>query len=83
MIRALLRSSIAITVAIFAARQAIFAARDLARYNSMSEMSGDPPLLSQSKKPAATNAGALQTNPLLLITSAYADLSRYLRLRSM
>ncbi len=83
MVKAVVRSSIAIGVAIFAGRQAIFGVRDLARYNAMREMSGDPPLLSREAKQAPTNSEARQKNPFVFIASIPSDIARYLKLKSM
>jgi hypothetical protein len=83
MIRTLFRSAIAIAVAIFAARQAIFAGRDLARYNAMREMSGDAPLGAPDPKRAPTNAEARTTNPIVMLMSVPSDVARYLKLKSM
>jgi hypothetical protein len=83
MIKTIIRSAIAIGVAIFAGRQAIFAGRDLARYNAMRGMSGDPPLGTITNKKAPTNAEARTTNPLVMLMSIPSDLVRYLKMKSM
>jgi len=82
MLRALIRSGLAIGFAIFAARQIVYGGRDLARYNRMREMSGDPPLGVRTQKPE-TNAEARTTNPFAMISSLPSDLARYLKLKSM
>jgi hypothetical protein len=82
MIKALFRSAIAIAV-VLTARQAVFAGRDLARYNGMREMSGDPPFpVGKGKKPE-TNAEARTTNPLAMLLSIPSDVQRYLKMRAM
>ncbi|MDB5027526.1 MAG: hypothetical protein JWO66_1215 [Candidatus Eremiobacteraeota bacterium] len=83
MIRAVFRSVVAIAVAVFAGRQAFFGARDLARYNAMRAMSGDPPLLSPQAKQSPTNSTARQTNPFVFLASIPSDIKRYLKLKSM
>jgi hypothetical protein len=83
MIRALVRSAIAIAIGVFATRQAILAGRDLARYNAMRAMSGDPPLLASKTKRPETNAQARTTNPFVMLLSIPSDLQRYLKLKSM
>ncbi len=82
MIKTLVRSGIAIGVAVFAARQLVFGGRDLTRYNKMRDMSGDPPLGMSNYKPE-TNSQARSKNPLLLLMSIPSDLQRYLKLKSM
>ncbi len=82
MVKSVIRSSIAIGFAIFAARQLVFGGRDLARYNKMRDMSGDPPL-GKSKDNPATNAQARTSNPLVMLMSIPSDLQRYLKLKSM
>jgi hypothetical protein len=82
MLKTVIRSAIAIAFAIFAARQVIFGGRDLARYNKMRDMSGDPPLGVKTDKPE-TNAEARTTNPFVMIASIPSDLARYLKLKSM
>jgi hypothetical protein len=84
MIKTLFRSMIALAV-LFAARQAVFGARDLARYNGMREMSGDAPFPAgggEAKKPE-TNAEARTTNPFTMLLSIPSDVQRYLKLKSM
>jgi hypothetical protein len=81
--KALVRTGIAIGFAIFAGRQLMYGGRDLARYNKMREMSGDPPLGVPTHRPEQTNAAARTTNPLAIIASLPSDLSRYLKMRSM
>jgi hypothetical protein len=84
MIKALFRSAIAIAV-VLTARQAVFAGRDLVRYNAMREMSGDPPFPvgnGKGKKPE-TNAEARTTNPLAMLLSIPSDVQRYLKMRAM
>jgi hypothetical protein len=82
-IRALFRSGIAIAFAIFAARQLLYGGRDLARYNKMREMSGDPPLgVPKGKKPE-TNAAARTTNPLVMLAGVPSDLAHYIRMKTM
>jgi hypothetical protein len=83
MIKAVIRSTIAIAFAVFAARQAIFGVRDLARYNAMRDMSGEPPLGTPSEKNHVTNAEARTKNPLVMLMSIPSDLQRYLKLKSM
>ncbi len=82
MVKAVVRSSIAVGFAVFAARQLVFGGRDLARYNKMREMSGDPPLGTAKDRPV-TNAEARTTNPLVMLMSIPSDLQRYLKLKSM
>jgi hypothetical protein len=82
MVRTIVRSTIAIGFAIFAARQLLYGGRDLARYNKMRDMSGDPPLGQGRDKPE-TNAEARTTNPFVMLMSIPSDLSRYLKLKSM
>ena len=82
MVRSIVRSSIAIGFAIFAARQLVFGGRDLARYNKMRDMSGDAPLGMSKGKPE-TNAQARTTNPLVMLMSIPSDLARYFKLKSM
>jgi hypothetical protein len=82
MLRAIIRSALAIGFAIFAARQVVYGGRDLARYNKMREMSGDPPLGVRTQKPE-TNAEARTSNPFAMIASLPSDLARYLKLKSM
>jgi hypothetical protein len=83
MMRTLFRSVVAIAVAIFAARQAVFVGRDLVRYNGMRAMSGDAPLGGQTRRRAPTNAEARTTNPLVMLLSIPSDVVRYLKLKSM
>jgi len=83
MIKTIFRSGIAIAIAIFASRQAIFAGRDLARYNRMREMSGDPPLGVDMSRSVPTNAEARTTNPFAMLMSVPSDVARYLKLKSM
>jgi len=82
MLRAIIRSGLAIGFAIFAARQIVYGGRDLARYNKMREMSGDPPLGVRTQNPE-TNAEARTTNPFTMLGSLPGDLARYLKLKSM
>lgn len=82
MLRALIRTGIAVGFAIFAARQLVYGGRDLARYNRMREMSGDPPLGVRTNKPE-TNAEARTTNPFAMLASLPSDLARYLKMKSM
>jgi hypothetical protein len=82
MLRALIRTGIAVGFAIFAARQLVYGGRDLARYNRMREMSGDPPLGVRTEK-AETNAEARTKNPFTMLASLPSDLIRYLKLKSM
>ncbi|HEY6235397.1 MAG TPA: hypothetical protein VIW69_09880 [Candidatus Elarobacter sp.] len=82
MVKSVVRSSIAIGFAIFAARQLVFGGRDLARYNKMREMSGDPPLGMSKDKPT-TNAQARTSNPIVMLMSIPSDVQRYLKLKSM
>ena len=81
MVKAVVRSSIALGFAVFAARQLVFGGRDLARYNKMRDMSGEPPLGARQKP--ETNAKARVTNPFVLLMSVPSDLQRYLKLKSM
>ena len=83
MIRALVRGGIAIAFAVFAARQLMYGGRDLARYNNMRDMSGDPPLGTPSGENHTTNAKARTTNPFVMLMSIPSDLQRYLKLKSM
>ena len=82
MIRTMVRFAVAIGFAIFAARQVMYGGRDLARYNKMRDMSGDPPLGVRTEKPE-TNAEARTKNPFVMLMSIPSDLSRYLKLKSM
>ena len=82
MVKAVVRSTIAIGFAVFAARQAVFGVRDLARYNKMRDMSGEPPLGARTEKPE-TNAQARTKNPLTMLLSIPSDLKRYVKLKSM
>ncbi len=82
MVKAVVRSTIAIGFAVFAARQIVFGGRDLARYNKMREMSGDPPLGMSKDKPE-TNAHARTANPFVMLMSIPSDVQRYLKLKSM
>ncbi len=82
MVKAVVRSTIAVGFAVFAARQLVFGGRDLARYNKMRDMSGDPPLGTSKHKPE-TNAQARTSNPLVMLMSIPSDLKRYLKLKSM
>ncbi len=83
MIKAVVRSGIAIGFAVFAARQAIFGVRDLARYNAMRDMSGDPPLGKSTGEKPETNAQARTSNPFTMLLSIPSDVQRYLKLKSM
>ncbi len=83
MLKAIVRSSIAIGVAIFAGRQAVFGARDLARYNAMRAMSGDPPLFSRDAEQAPTNSQARVQNPFVFLLSIPSDVSRYFKMKSL
>ncbi len=83
MVKAVVRSGIAIGFAVFAARQAIFGVRDLARYNAMREMSGEPPLGKGGGDKPETNAQARTSNPLTMLMSIPGDVQRYLKLKSM
>jgi hypothetical protein len=83
MVKTVIRSGIAIGFAVFAARQLLFGGRDLARYNKMRDMSGDPPLGTPSGDKPETNAQARTTNPLTMLMSVPSDLKRYLKLKSM
>lgn len=82
MFKVIVRTGIAIGFAIFAGRQLVYGGRDLARYNKMREMSGDPPLGVPTKRPQ-TNAEARTTNPFAMLASLPSDLSRYLKMKSM
>ncbi len=83
MVKAVVRSTIAVGFAVFAARQLVFGGRDLARYNKMRDMSGDPPLGTPSGSKPETNAQARTSNPLVMLMSIPSDLKRYLKLKSM
>lgn len=83
MIRALFRSGFAIAFAIFAARQLLYGGRDLARYNKMREMSGDPPLGVPNGKKPETNSAARTTNPLVMLASVPSDVAHYIRMKTM
>ena len=83
MVKAVVRSTIAVGFAVFAARQLVFGGRDLARYNKMRDMSGDPPLGAPSGNKPETNAQARTSNPLVMLMSIPSDLKRYLKLKSM
>ena len=83
MVKAVVRSSIALGFAVFAARQLVFGGRDLARYNKMRDMSGDPPLGAPSGNKPETNAQARTSNPIVMLMSIPSDLKRYLKLKSM
>ena len=60
----------------------MFGGRDLARYNKMRDMSGDPPLGMSKDKPE-TNAQARTSNPFTMILSIPSDVQRYFNLKSM
>jgi hypothetical protein len=83
MVKAVVRSTIAVGFAVFAARQLVFGGRDLARYNKMRDMSGEPPLGAPSGSKPETNAQARTSNPLVMLMSIPSDLKRYLKLKSM
>ena len=83
MFNAIIRSAIAIAVAIFAGRQLLYGGRDLARYNKMREMSGDAPLLKPVRTNTPTNAEARTRNPFVMLMSIPSDVKRYLALKSM
>jgi len=83
MIRAIVRSTVAIGFAVFAARQLVYGGRDLARYNKMREMSGDPPLGAPAGKKHETNSAARTTNPLVMLGSVPSDLAHYIRMKTM
>lgn len=82
MLRAIVRTGIAIAVAVFAGRQLVYGGRDLARYNRMREMSDDPPLGVPTKKPE-TNAAARTSNPISMLASLPSDLAHYIKMKSM
>ena len=82
MFKILLRTGIAIGFMIFAARQLVYGGRDLARYNKMREMSGDPPLGAASHK-AETNAAARTSNPFAMLASLPSDIAHYVKMKSM
>lgn len=93
MIRTMIKVGAGIFFAVFAARSIGNVAKDLSRYNTMREMSGDGPLgPSQFKdaikpRPAPGPGAAKGPGPLAtvfgLVGSLPSDLSRYLKLRSM
>jgi hypothetical protein len=83
MVKAVVRSGIAVAFAVFAARQLMYGGRDLARYNKMRDMSGDPPLGTPSGHKPETNAAARTKNPFVMLMSIPSDLQRYLKLKSM
>lgn len=91
MIRALVKVGIGVFVAIFAAKQIGNVAKDLSRYNSMREMSGDGPLrpdqFKDAIKPSASQTTAKGPGPVAaafgLLGSVPSDFSRYMKLRSM
>ena len=83
MVKAVVRSTIAVGFAVFVARQLVFGGRDLARYNKMREMSGDPPLGTPSGNKPETNAQARTSNPITMLMSIPGDVQRYLKLKSM
>jgi hypothetical protein len=83
MVKAVVRSGIALAFAVFAARQLLYGGRDLARYNKMRDMSGDPPLGTPSGDKPETNAQARTSNPFVMLMSIPSDLQRYLKLKSM
>jgi len=78
--KTIVRSAIAIGVAIFAARQLVFGGRDLARYNKMREMSDDPPFGVPTPE---TNAAASTKNPFAVLASIPGDISHYVKMKSM
>jgi len=82
-IKALFRSGLAIAFAIFAARQLVYGGRDLARYNKMREMSGDPPLGAPTGKKSETNSAARTTNPLVMLASIPSDIGHYIKMKTM
>ena len=83
MVKSVVRSAIAIGFAVFAARQLVYGGRDLARYNKMRDMSGEPPLGAPSGKKPETNAQARTSNPFTMLMSIPSDVQRYLKLKSM
>ncbi|HEY4440764.1 MAG TPA: hypothetical protein VGN14_09920 [Candidatus Elarobacter sp.] len=83
MFNALIRTAIAIGVAVFAARQLAYGGRDLARYNKMREMSDEGPLIAPNGRKDATNAEARTRNPLTMLMSIPSDVARYAKLKSM
>lgn len=91
MIRTMIKVAAGVFFAVFAARSIGNVAKDLSRYNTMREMSGDGPLgPSQFKdaiKPSPTLGAAKGPGPIEavvgLVGSIPSDLSRYLKLRSM
>ncbi len=83
MIKTVFKSGIALAFAVFAARQLVYGGRDLARYNKMRDMSGDPPLGAPADRKPETNAQARTTNPFVMLASIPSDVTRYLKLKSM
>jgi hypothetical protein len=80
MIRGLILGSIAFGAAFAFERQFVHVGRDLARYNKLSEMSGDPPFMQKQLKEIVAwitrpGAGMLQT--------LQHDALRYARMKSM
>jgi hypothetical protein len=84
MIKTLFRSAVALAV-LLVARQAVFGARDLARYNGMREMSGDAPFPGGGDIPKRpeTNAEARTTNAFAMLLSVPNDVQRYLKMKAM
>jgi hypothetical protein len=62
----------ALAAGVLIARQAFALVRDLRRYNTMREMSGEEPLM-----------GANGESPVRFLTSIPADLMRYIRISRM
>jgi hypothetical protein len=80
--KTLIRTALAIGFAIFAGRQLVYGGRDLARYNKMREMSGDPPLGVPTHK-AETNAAARTKNPFAMLASVPSDIAHYVKMKTM
>lgn len=81
-----IRGGMAVVAGMFLVRLFAHAATDLARYNRMRAMSGDPPLgfgrtPNGGRRP--TNAAAHHSGPFALLASLPSDLIRYMRLESM
>jgi hypothetical protein len=81
-LKTLVRSGLAMGIAMFAARQLVYGGRDLIRYNKMREMSGDPPLGVPTRKPDI-KAPVWTTNPFVMLAGMASDVTRYLRMKSM
>ena len=87
MVRGIIVGALAFTAAFFAERQVVALGKDVARYNSMREMSGDPPLWREFTDTASSmlsDFGASRSDGARdVFASLTSDLVRYAKLRSM